>query len=495
MRALLCLLLSSVALAQSPKNVVVILADDMGLASLHAEHPGSGLPTPNLDRLRSEGMSFSDAHSPSAVCSPTRYALLTGRYSWRTRMKSGIVGKWQGPLIAEDRLTIADLAGAAGRHSACIGKWHLGWRWPKKGGGVTSKSAEIDYTQPIGGGALEAGFDHYFGDDVPNWPPYVWIEDDRALAVPEATQPSGKVVGVSPGPMVEGWSLEAVLPEITRRCVHYIRDRTKEEEPFLLYFSMTSPHTPITPSEAFLGQSGVSLYADFLLETDWCVGQVMRALEQFGVADETLVIFTCDNGTSPKALFDELKAGGVDLRAGWRGYKADVWEGGHRVPFLARWPGVIEPGSSCKVPICLTDLFATTADAFGVEAGEGAGEDSASLLPLFRGEERVGAHGGAIIHHSSSGGFALRDGKWKLCFCPGSAGWSYPNNTKEAEKLGLPPVQLYDMDSDPGEQKNLATEMPEKVEELTARFRAIVEAHPNDAPTWWSRLPWPKPGS
>jgi arylsulfatase A len=488
-------MLSASASAQSPKNIVVILADDMGLASLHAEHSASGLPTPNLDRLRSQGMSFTDAHSPSAVCSPTRYALLTGRYSWRSRLKSGIVGKWEQPLIAEDRMTIADLSTAAGRRSACIGKWHLGWRWPKKGGGVTSKSLEIDYAQPIGGGALEAGFDHYFGDDVPNWPPYVWIEDDRALALPEGAMKQNSANGISAGPMTEGWSLSAVLPELTRRCVHYIRDRAKEEEGFLLYFSMTSPHTPISPSETFLGQSGVSPYADFLLETDWCVGQVLRALDQYGVADETLVIFTCDNGTSPKANFKTLSEGGVDLRGDWRGHKADVWEGGHRVPFLVRWPGVVEPGSSCRVPICLTDIFATTADAFDVETGEGAGEDSASLLPLFRGEERTGAHGGAIINHSGSGGFALRDGKWKLCLCAGSAGWSPPTNTKQAEKLGLPPVQLYNMDADPGEQKNLALEMPLKVEELTARFRAIVEASPNDAPTWWSRLPWPKPGS
>ena len=191
------------------RNVVVILADDMGLSSLHAEHPGSGLPTPNLDRLAGQGMSFTDAHSGSAVCSPTRYGLLTGRYSWRTSLKAGIVGKWGPPLIDPERTTLADVAHQAGLHTACIGKWHLGWRWPKAGGGTTSKAADIDYALPIGGGALEAGFDHYFGDDVPNWPPYIWIEDDHALALPAEEMPGGKYLGVSPGPMTPEWSLEA----------------------------------------------------------------------------------------------------------------------------------------------------------------------------------------------------------------------------------------------------------------------------------------------
>jgi len=491
MRSLLLLALSAPVLAQKPANVVVILADDMGLASLHAEHLASGLPTPNLDRLAAEGMSFTDAHSGSAVCSPTRYGLLTGRYAWRTSLKAGIVAKWGPPLIAPDRITLADVAASAGLATACIGKWHLGWRWPKADGGTTRNPSEIDYTQPIAGGALEAGFEHYFGDDVPNWPPYLWIEDDRALSEPTARMETDDDNGVREGPMTPGWSLEAVLPELTRRCVRFIRDRAEAEEPFFLYFPMTSPHTPINPSEAFAGQSGVSRYADFLLETDWSVGQVLRALEQYGVAGETLVIFTTDNGTSPKADFASLSAGGVDLRAHWRGHKGDIWEGGHRVPFLVRWPGVVEAGTRCNEPVALLDLMATVAEALEVVLGEGAAEDSRSLVPLLGGGQQPLP--GAIVHHSSTGRFAVRSGPWKLCFCPGSAGWSEPRGEARAAELGLPPVQLYDLETDPAELHNLAEEMPGRVEELTALFRQTVERAPSDGANWWRQLPWSGP--
>jgi len=489
MRFALFGLLVSVSIAQAPRNVVLILADDMGLASLHAEHPGSGLPTPNLDRLASEGMSFTDAHSGSAVCSPTRYGLLTGRYSWRTSLKAGIVNKWGPPLIAEGRLTIADLGRSAGLRTACIGKWHLGWLWPKKGGGTTRKSSEIDYTQPLGGGPLEAGFEHYFGDDVPNWPPYIWIEDDRALSIPSETMAADSANGVSTGPMTPGWSLEAVLPELTRRSVRYIRDRARARERFFLYFPMTSPHTPISPSEAFRGQSGVSAYGDFLLETDWSVGQVLRALDQYGLAEETLVIFVTDNGTSPKADFSGLSAAGVDLRGIWRGHKADVWEGGHRVPFLVRWPGKVKPGSRCDQPVGLTDVMATVADALQVKLPAGVGEDSRSLLGILRGGVQEPLPDG-LVQHSSRGQFAVRVGSWKLCFCPGSGGWSTPRGSAEGKKLGLPEVQLYDLSVDPGEQSNLALEQPDRVQAMTELLRKVVDAAPNDGDAWWSQLPW-----
>ena len=484
----------------SPPNVVLILADDMGQASVGAYHPESGIPTPNLDRLAAEGMRFTDAHSGSAVCSPTRYGLLTGRYSWRTRMKSGIVGKWQPPLIAEERLTIADMMRARGYRTACIGKWHLGWNWPDAEGNPTTKAAEVDYTRPIRGGPLAHGFDHYLGDDVPNWPPYVWIEDARALAIPSETMEADSSNGVSAGPMTPDWSLEAVLPALTERCVEYVAEAAEADEPFFLFFSMTSPHTPINPAPRFQGASGVSKYADFLIETDWAVGEVLRALDEHGVAENTLVIFVTDNGTSPKCDFDGLAAEGVDLRAHWRGHKADVWEGGHRVPFLVRWPAAIDPGGVYDETVSLVDVMATVADAVGHALPDEAAEDSASLLPALRGEPRAALVNDAVITHSSGGRFAIHFGRWKLVFGPGSGGWSAPQDAA-ARKQGLPEYQLYDMAADPGEQRNLVEEHPEVVSELTAHFRRIVsrgrstpgEPQRNDGPSWWKQLPWPKP--
>ena len=294
--------------------------------------------------------------------------------------------------------------------------------------------------------------------------------------------------------MTPEWSLEAVLPELTRRCVHYIRDRAQAEEPFLLFFPMTSPHTPISPSETFQGQSGVSDYADFLLETDWSVGQVLRALDQQGIADETLVIFTCDNGTSPKADFKKLSEGGVDLLGPWRGSKADIWEGGHRVPFLVRWPGVVEPGTRSAEPIALTDIMATVAEALSVKLTDGCAEDSVSLLPALREGELDAPLHDLIVNHSSRGRFAVRSGPWKLCFCGGSGGWTAPTTDAAAKKAGLPDLQLFNLSTDPGEQTNLLATHPEKAAELTDRFRQLVQSQGNDGPEWWSQLPWSKAG-
>lgn len=480
----------------SHPNIVLILADDMGVASVQAYHPNSGLPTPNLDTLADEGMRFLDAHSGSAVCSPTRYGLLTGRYAWRTRLKSGIVSPWESPLIAEDRLTIADLLRLKGYRTACIGKWHLGWHWPDARGNPTNTEWRVDFTKPIRGGPLAHGFDHYFGDDVPSWPPYVWIEDERALAIPTRMMRADPANGVSAGPMVAGWSFEAVLPTLTERCVDYIAGAAAQE-PFFLYFSMSAPHSPIKPSEAFRGRSGISEYADFLIETDWAVGEVLRALEENGVAQNTIVIFVADNGTSPECNFEGLRAKGVDLRAGWRGNKADIWEGGHRVPFLVRWPGVIHPRTISTETVSLVDIMATIAGIVGYDLPEDTAEDSVSLLPALLGKESETPLHDALITHSHSGCFAVHSGPWKLAFCPGSGGWSKPKDV-QASDLGLPGIQLYDLTVDPGEQSNLFAERTEVVSELTDLFAEIVtngRSTPgntvgNEGPAWWPQLPW-----
>lgn len=498
--ALLSLSASLSAAAPDRPNVIVILADDMGLDSVSAMNEQMGMETPAIDQLMREGMTFTDAHSTSGVCSPTRYSVLTGRYNWRSRLKRGIVGKWERPLIQDQRLTLPEMFREHGYDTACIGKWHLGWHWPKKGGGTTEKVAEIDFTAAVKGGPCDNGFDHYFGDDVPNWPPYVWRENDRLLDEMTTTMKKGAMVGVSEGPSVADWDFHAVLAEYTKRWSGYIRERADQSRPFFLYVPMPSPHTPIAPHEEFQGKSNVSDYADFLIQTDSAIGEIMRALKETKQVENTVVIFTCDNGTSDKAKFAELDAAGVHLNVNWRGWKADAYEGGHRVPFTVRWPGQIEPGSQSEQTITVADIMATCAGVIGHELPANAAEDSVSLLPTLRGEEQSEPLHELVVHHSSSGFFAVRKGKWKLLLCRGSGGWSPPREAV-AIKQNLPPVQLYNMYEDPKETTNLQAEHPEIVGQLTKELRQTIERgrstpgpqQPNDGGAkWWPGLPWKK---
>ena len=455
------------AAAAPQPNVIVILGDDMGIDSVSAFNTKIGLKTPAIDRLASEGMSFMDAHSTSGVCSPTRYGLLTGRYNWRSRLKRGIVGQWERPLIADARLTLPEMFRAQGYATCMIGKWHLGWNWPEKGGGVTEKLDKIDFTKPIAGGPNSHGFDYYFGDDVPNWPPYVWRENVNLLGNLTAQIKQGTMVGVSAGPAVPDWDFSAVLLEYGKRCAEYVRGRKGKEQPFFLYFPMPSPHTPIAPGGKFKGITGISPYADFLVETDWAVSEIMKALKDTDQADNTVVFFTCDNGTSPKANFPQLDTAGVHLNVNWRGWKADAYEGGHRVPFIVRWPGQVKPGTRSTQTITLTDIMATCAGILGAELPANAAEDSVSLLPVLRGKKMEKPLHDVVIHHSGSGHFAIRKAQWKLLLCRGSGGWSPPRET-EAAKKKLPMLQLYDLANDPKESKNLHAQYPNKVKELVS---------------------------
>ena len=479
-------------------NIVLILADDMGIDSVSFYNDKMGLPTPSIDQLARQGMSFSDAHSTSGVCSPTRYSVLTGRYHWRSRLKRGIVGQWERPLIEESRLTLPGMLREKGYDTACIGKWHLGWNWPKKGGGTTEKLAEIDFKGRVKGGPVDRGFDYYFGDDVPNWPPYVWRENDRILGEITSQMKARKMVGVSAGPAVADWDFRAVLYEYAQRCSRHIRAQAKTEKPFFLFFPMPSPHTPIAPHATFRGKSGVSEYADFLVQTDWAVGELLRALEESGQAENTLVIFTCDNGTSPQAKFAELNAAGIHLNEHWRGWKADAYEGGHRVPFLVRWPGRIKSGSSSTETITVADIMATCAEVADYQLPPNAAEDSVSLLATLRGAIGTKPLHDSVVHHSISGHFAIRKGSWKLLLCRGSGGWSPPREAV-ALKNKLPPIQLYNLADDPKETTNLQADYPDTVKELTADLRRVIEQgrstsgpkQPNHANAiWWKGLPW-----
>lgn len=429
-------------------NIVIVLADDFGYGDAACFDPQhSKIPTPHIDRLAREGMMFTSAHSSAAVCTPTRYGLLTGRYNWRSPLQEGVIKPFGAPLISEDRLTIGGMLKRQGYHTACIGKWHLGWEWARNGKTVV-------FDQPIGGGPLTRGFDHYFGVDVPNYPPYTFIENDRVTALPTDTVPRSVAVKANVtvnGAMAPGWRFEEILPTLAAKAAAYIDQRAETGHPFFLFFALTTPHHPFTPSERFAGKSGISAIGDLVMETDWALGEVMTALERNGLAGNTLVIFCADNGHIGRFV-EPFQQAGHRVSGPFRGYKASIWEGGHRVPFVARWPGLVKPGSQCAQLISLNDCMATCAEITGVQLPANAAEDSFSLMPLLKGEDRpIRA---AVVSHSADGIFAIQRGEWKL--------------------IAGRQVALYNLATDIGETKNLSAQHPETVAELTALLKKYV---------------------
>ena len=361
-------LLSSCArdAASRPPNIVLILADDFGVGDIQAHYLDNKIATPHLDRLVREGMSFTDAHSPSAVCTPTRYGLLTGRYSWRTRLQEWVLAAYEPPLIAAGRPTLPSVLQRNGYETALIGKWHLGWEWagPQPGRMTEERNGqkrlEWDFSKPAGAGPTTRGFDYYFGVDLPNMPPFSYIENDTVSPAPTARykyDPSEGVVmprGFEGSPMAPGWRFREILPELTGRAAQQVRDRAGGDKPFFLFFSQTSPHEPVSPSAAFQDQSGIAPIADFVMETDWSVGQVLQAIDEAGIGDETIVIFTADNGHSHYTGWDALVEAGHMPSGPYRGHKGDIWEGGHRVPLVVRWPGQDRAGVH-EQPACQPD--------------------------------------------------------------------------------------------------------------------------------------------
>jgi arylsulfatase A-like enzyme len=429
---------------------------------------------------------FTDAHSPSAVCTPTRYGLLTGRYCWRTKLQSGVLGGLSPPLIEPGRPTLASVLRNQGYHTACVGKWHLGLGWQVKPGAVVNplgiesreQVGSVDYAKPFAGGPLALGFDHFFGIAASlDMVPYTFLVNGRVEKLPAEDRDFAMMFGRQPGrtrkgPTAPGFDAADVLPELTRRAVRYIDDRAaKGDKSFLLYLPLASPHTPILPTKEWRGKSGLNPYADFVMQTDAAVGEVLAALDKHGLAENTLVIFTSDNGCSPQAKFPELREKGHDPSAGFRGHKADIYEGGHRVPFLVRWPAKVQPGKSDRL-VCLTDVFRTCAEVAGATVPDSAGEDSISFASAWTGQ---GPQRKDVVHHSVNGSFAIRRGRWKLCLCPGSGGWSAPRPGKD-DATKLPPVQLYDLAADPAETTNGQDQHPDVVVELTKLLEKQVAA-------------------
>jgi arylsulfatase A-like enzyme len=472
-------------------NIIFILADDLGYGDLGCYNSSSKIPTPHLDRLAAAGIRFTDAHTPSAVCTPTRYGLLTGRYAWRTRLTSGVLDGFDPPLIEPDRLTVASLLKRQGYRTACIGKWHLGLQWVKKDGSPVGQRTEggfrpgddVDYQHPISGGPLSVGFDYYFGIAASlDMSPYCFIENDRTVGIPnvESSEDKSLFLNQVAGVKTAGFKLAHVMPALVEKATKFILDQARQPAPFFLYVPLSAPHLPIVPNEKFKGTSKAGNYGDFVVEVDDAVGSVMAALETAGAAQNTLIIFSSDNGGLWHwwnfAETDDVSSGRVTPRGQyvqdhghasnghWRGTKADIWEGGHRVPFLVRWPERVRGGAQCHQLICLTDFFATCADIAEAKLPDGAGPDSVSLLPVLLNPASKKPVRESLILHSLRGTFAVRHGEWKMIPARGSGGFSRPVTIAPA--AGEPSGQLYNLRLDPAETKNLYRERSDMVRRL-----------------------------
>ena len=458
----------------SRPNIVFILADDLGYGDVSVYNPSGKISTPHIDRLAREGMRFTDAHSGSSVCTPTRYGLLTGRYAWRTRLKSGVLWGNGDTLIEPRRLTLASMLRARGYYTAAVGKWHLGLHWAARAASRVDRTTTngptdwIDYASPVSGGPMSAGFHEFFGIPASlDMADYVFVENARVVEAPTARIagiPAGTPGFHRPGAAGPSFKPEQVLDEFVRRAVDVVSRRAGAGNPFFLYLPLAAPHTPMLPTGAFVGRTGLGPYGDFVAQTDAAIGTVLDALERAGVADRTLVVVTSDNGPAPAAGIAGLRTLGHDAAGGWRGSKHTLYEGGTRVPFVVRWPGVVAPGAVSTRTIMMTDVLRTLADITGATLAADAGEDSVSFLPVLRNAAHEGPLHEAIVMHSDGGAFAIRQGPWKLLLAPGSGAAS--ERGKPAVP-GQPDVQLYDLAADPGETTNLAASQPRIVRRLT----------------------------
>lgn len=479
------LVVSSVQAAKP--NIVFILADDMGYGDVQALNLKSKIPTPHLNRLAKEGMTFSDAHSPSAVCTPTRYGVITGRYCWRSRLKRGVLGGYSAPLIEKDRPTVGSVLQKAGYHTAAIGKWHLGMNMTGREGGKPGHErwdgdGNVDFTKPIADSPITRGFHEYFGVSASlDMAPYVWIENDRFSKSPTLQQKAVKFPGfVRNGPRSVDFEFEKGLDVLAARAAGFFKRMAKEKKSFFLYLPLTGPHKPVTPHPRFKGKTGLGPYGDFVMNVDDTVGQVLKALDDTGLAGNTLVMFTSDNGSfmhrkdnEPDHVTEpgkqQFNSKNHTANGPWRGTKADVWEGGHHVPFFVRWPGKVKAGSACARVITHTDLFATAAAVAGAKIPKGAAADSFSFLPLLLGDEEKYSRA-AVIHHSASGMFAIREGEWKLILGNGSGGRQAPKG-KPFQK----PYFLANMKTHPDESKNFIEAKPDFAARLEAAAKMIRE--------------------
>jgi len=458
--------ISTLAAAAAPRpvapspNILYILADDMGWGDLGCYNAQSKIPTPNLDRLASQGVRFTDMHSPSSVCTPTRYGILTGRYAWRSALKRGVLQGDSPNLIEPGRLTAASLLKSRDYATAAIGKWHLG----------LGADPKTDYFRPFHPCPTDHGFDSFFGIPASlDMAPYVWVQNDHTVEPPTSQTPGDQGLGGSRGLFYRGGSIapsfkiDEVLPTLASKARHFIQAQNTAKR-FFLYLPLTAPHTPWAPTREFQGRTKALPYGDFVAQVDHCAGQILQTLEDVRLAQNTLVIFTSDNGGYWNP--GDIESTGHSSNGPWRGMKADIYEGGHRIPFMARWPGRIKPGTVSDQLGCLTDLCATAAELSGAALKRDSAEDSFSLVPAFLGTKPVTPVRDAVVHHSSQGLFAIRKGPWKLALGRGSGGFTKPVaiDPQPGEPLG----ELYNLADDPAETRNLWSGKQDVVKSLTA---------------------------
>ncbi len=492
-------------------NIVFILADDLGYGDVSCFNENSKIKTPNIDGLAEKGVMFTDAHTSSAVCTPTRYGILTGRYNWRSTLKRGVLSGYSKALIAKDRKTIAGFLHENGYVTAGFGKWHLGWDWAPNDstdGGMNVKDPSlapfdaslyrVDFSKKVENSPVTRGFDYFFGFcGSLDMAPYVWLENDKPTMVPtKSTVNKGKQSWWREGPTSDNFIHEQVLPKITTKTVDFIRDNANGDKPFFIYMALSAPHTPILPTKEFQGISGLdNPYSDFVVMVDWVVGEVRKALEEKGITKNTVLIFTSDNGCSPQAGFEQLISKGHNPSYVFRGHKADIFEGGHHVPYIFSWPQKVKPAKSSQL-LCTTDLFASVADILNVKYNDNVAEDSYSFLPALKLKSNAEIRK-SIVHHSINGSFAYRKENWKAIFCPGSGGWSAPQPNSEGIE-NLPKVQLYNLSDNIGETTNLQAEHTGIVEQYRKELAEIVtegrstkgKPQKNDGPQKWKQLKW-----
>lgn len=470
-------------------NIVYILADDLGYGDVSLYNPDSKIATPNIDRFGTQGMRFTDAHSPSSVCTPTRYGILTGRYCWRTRLPKGVLQGYGQSLIEAKETTVAELLKRKGYETGVVGKWHLGLDWNVKTeysdsikinerqGILTNINSDwIDFSKSPENGPLAHGFDYsYILPASLDMDPYCYLENDVLVTIPDDYTPGNDLNTGSyatgafwrAGRMSKGFDFYEVLPTFIQKANNFIQNHANKEKPFFLYLPLAAPHTPWVPKENYIGKSQAGQYGDFAQMVDEAVGKVLDVLSENGLNENTVVIFTSDNGPFWKPEFIER----YDHHAAYiyRGMKMDVWDGGHRIPFIVRWPGKIKANSQSNQLTTLTNLIATVADITENPLQSGEGMDSESILPVLLGAQPDPST--TVIHHSSKGMFAIRSGDWKYIDGLGSGGFSTPSIV--TPKPGEPDGQLYNMKEDPSESKNIYQENQEKVKELKHALEII----------------------